>query len=61
MSKKNKYAKELWKDKRYMQKVCKNKKERKHYEKVLKRMDQEYEKTFQGYLNQYKDLDTDYD
>ena len=49
----NKYAKELWQDQRYMHKVCKNKKERKHYEKVLKRMDKEYEETFQGYLDQY--------
>jgi len=53
----NKIAKELWQDKRYMNKVCKNKKERKHYEKVLKRMDREYEKTFQGYLDQYKKND----
>ena len=49
----NKMAKELWQDKRYMNKVCKNKKERKHYEKVLKRMDKEYKETFQGYLDQY--------
>jgi len=54
MASRNKYAKELWQDKRYMNKVCKDKKERKHYEKVLKRMDREYEKTFQGYLDQYK-------
>jgi len=53
MTKRNKYAKELWQDKRYMNKVCKNKKERKHYEKVLKRMDKEHKKTFQGYLDQY--------
>jgi hypothetical protein len=54
MASRNKYAKELWQDKRYMKKVCKNKKERKHYEKVLKRMDKEYKETFQGYLDQYE-------
>lgn len=48
-------AYELWKDKRYMNKVCKNKKERKHYEKVLKRMDKEYEETFRGYIKQYEE------
>jgi hypothetical protein len=53
MSKRNKYAKELWEDKRYMKRVCPNKKERKHYEKVLKRMDQEYEQVRKGYLSQY--------
>ena len=53
MSKRNKYAKELWEDKRYMKRVCPNKKERKHYEKVLKRMDQEYEEVRKGYLSQY--------
>ena len=53
MKKRNNIAYELWKDKRYMQKVCKNKKERKHYEKVLKRMDREYEETMRGYLSQY--------
>lgn len=37
----NPYAKELWKDKRYMQKVCPNKKERKKYKEALKRMDRE--------------------
>ena len=51
--KRNTLAKELWEDKRYMQKVCPNKKERQHYEKVLKRMDKEYKETFQGYLDQY--------
>lgn len=50
---KNPYAKELWKDKRYMKKVCPNKKERKQYEKVLKRMDQEAKETMKGYLSQY--------
>lgn len=57
MKKRNNIACELWKDKRYMQKVCKNKKERKHYEKVLKRMDREYEETMRGYLNQYDQED----
>ena len=50
---KNPYAKALWKDKRYMKKVCPNKKERKQYEKVLKRMDQEAKETMKGYLSQY--------
>lgn len=54
MAKRNKIAKELWQDKRYMAKVCPNKKERKQYEKVLKRMDQEYKETFRGYLKQYE-------
>jgi hypothetical protein len=36
-----------------MQKVCPNKKERQHYEKVLKRMDKEYKETMKGYLDQY--------
>jgi len=54
MKKRNKIAKQLWEDKRYMHKVCKNKKERKHYEKVLKRMDREHEETFRGYLKQYE-------
>ena len=54
----NKMAKELWQDKRYMNKVCKNKKERKHYEKVLKRMDKEHKETFQGYLDQYEHNDS---
>lgn len=53
MKKRNNIAKELWQDKRYMAKVCPNKKERKQYEKVLKRMDKEYKDTFQGYLSQY--------
>ena len=55
MTKRNPIASELWKDKRYMKKVCKNKKERKHYEKVLKRMDKEYEETFRGYIKQYEE------
>lgn len=37
----NPYARELWRDKRYMKKVCPNKKERKEYEEALKRMDRE--------------------
>ena len=58
MASRNKYAKELWQDKRYMNKVSKNKKERKEYEKVLKRMDKEYKETFQGYLDQYEHNDS---
>ena len=54
MASRNKYAKELWQDKRYMNKVCKNKKERKHYEKVLKRMDKEAKECMKGYLAQYE-------
>lgn len=54
MTKRNPIAKDLWNDKRYMNKVCKNKKERQHYEKVLKRMDQEYKETYRGYLQQYE-------
>lgn len=50
----NKYAQELWKDKRYMQKVCPSKRKRKEYEKVLKRMDKEYKETYQGYLKNYE-------
>lgn len=53
MAKRNLIAKELWKDKRYMKKVCPNKKDRKEYEKVLKRMDKEYDKVMKGYLSQY--------
>lgn len=34
-------AKALWQDKKYMQRVCPNKKKRKQYEEQLKRMDQE--------------------
>ena len=49
----NKYAKELWQNKRYMAKVCPNKKERKQYEKVLKRMDKEAKACMKGYLDQY--------
>jgi len=54
MTKRNKYAKALWEDKRYMKKVCPNKKERKHYEKVLKRMDREHEEVMRGYIQQYE-------
>ena len=54
MTKRNKYAKELWQDKRYMQKVCPNKKERKEYEKVLKRMDNEAKEVMRGYIEQYE-------
>ena len=54
MKRRNKIAKELWQDKRYMAKVCPNKKERQHYEKVLKRMDKEYKETMRGYLQQYE-------
>jgi len=54
MTKRNKYAKELWQDKRYMKKVCPNKKERKQYEKVLKRMDKEHEEVMRGYIQQYE-------
>ena len=54
MAKRNKIAKELWQDKRYMQKVCPNKKERRHYEKVLKRMDSEAKEVMRGYIKQYE-------
>jgi len=53
MAKRNKIAKELWQDKRYMAKVCPNKKERQHYEKVLKRMDKEAKAVMRGYIEQY--------
>ena len=53
MKKRNNIAKELWQDKRYMAKVCPNKKERKQYEKVLKRMDEEAKACMKGYLTQY--------
>ena len=52
--KRNPVAKQFWKDKRYMNKVCKSKKEKNEYEKVLKRMDREYEETYRGYILQYK-------
>ena len=54
MAKRNKIAKELWQDKRYMKRVCPNKKERRHYEKVLKRMDREAEEVMRGYIKQYE-------
>tara|TARA_S200002703_G_scaffold9044_1_gene8997 strand:- start:3995 stop:4165 length:171 start_codon:yes stop_codon:yes gene_type:complete len=53
MKKRNNIAKALWEDKRYMHKVCPNKKERKQYEKVLKRMDKEAKEVMKGYLSQY--------
>lgn len=53
--KRNPIARELWKDKRYMNKVCKSKKDRQEYEKVLKRMDKEYKETYKGYIDQYDD------
>lgn len=54
MKKRNLIAKELWEDKRYMKKVCPNKKERQEYEKVLKRMDKEAKEVMRGYIEQYE-------
>ena len=50
----NPYAKELWEDKRYMQKVCPNKRDRKKYEEQLKRMKKEADEVMKSYELMYK-------
>lgn len=52
--KRNPYAKELWKDKRYMQKVCPSKRKRKLYEEQLKRMEKEANEVQAGYRSQFE-------
>lgn len=50
----NPVAYQLYNDRKYLKKVEPNKKKRKQYKEVLKRMEREANEVMKGYLDQYE-------